>query len=207
MTMVSALELGILIQLIQEDKKLNHSLRNLCSSFFYTDGDTRANGYLDQDGMGQTSAEVLKNASVLYNEISIWATSRKMHSPMNTRECPSVGEQLIRKCRRLGFLGTRSSEALESSPDADLAEARRPIKVFCDGVFDLVHAGHFNALRQAAQLGDELYVGVCSDDEVLKAKGALPLYTVEERAEIVRACKWVTDVIIGTPYDIDMEFF
>lgn len=50
-------------------------------------------------------------------------------------------------------------------------------------------------------------MGVCADDEVLKAKGVHPLYTVEERAEIVKACKWVKDVVIGSPYDIDFKFF
>lgn len=56
-------------------------------------------------------------------------------------------------------------------------------------------------------LGDEMYVGVCGDEDVLKAKGVHPLYSVEERTEIVQACKWVTGVIKDTPYDINMDFF
>ena len=44
---------------------------------------------------------------------------------------------------------------------------KRRIRVYMDGCFDLMHYGHANALRQAKALGDELVVGLVSDDEVL----------------------------------------
>jgi len=41
-----------------------------------------------------------------------------------------------------------------------------------------MHYGHCNALRQARALGDELVVGVVSDEEIIGNKGppVIPLY-------------------------------
>jgi ethanolamine-phosphate cytidylyltransferase len=68
-----------------------------------------------------------------------------------------------------------------------------------DGVFDIIHSGHFNALRQGKKLGDILVLGINSDEDVEKAKGPT-LMNVHERAALVGACKWVDEVVIGTPY-------
>ena len=37
--------------------------------------------------------------------------------------------------------------------------------------FDLMHYGHMNAFRLGHSLGDELVVGVNSDETILKCKG------------------------------------
>ena len=68
------------------------------------------------------------------------------------------------------------------------------IRLYVDGAFDITHSGHFNALRRAKQLCDVLVVGVCSDEEIKKYKGP-PLMTVVERADIIKGCKWVDEVI------------
>jgi ethanolamine-phosphate cytidylyltransferase len=49
-----------------------------------------------------------------------------------------------------------------------------------DGCFDLMHYGHANALRQAKLLGDQLVVGVVSDEEIVANKGP-PVLSMEER--------------------------
>ena len=64
-----------------------------------------------------------------------------------------------------------------------------------DGCFDLIHSGHYNALRQAKTLGDILVVGVISDEQVTKYKGP-SILTWNERAEIIRSCKWVDEVCL-----------
>jgi ethanolamine-phosphate cytidylyltransferase len=74
-----------------------------------------------------------------------------------------------------------------------------------DGCFDMMHSGHYNAIRQARTLGAVLVVGVNSDEEILKNKGP-PLLTTEERCEIVRSCKWVGEVVVGSPYAVTEEF-
>eukprot|EP00475_Leptophrys_vorax_P032904 TRINITY_DN5130_c0_g1_i1.p1 TRINITY_DN5130_c0_g1~~TRINITY_DN5130_c0_g1_i1.p1 ORF type:complete len:457 (-),score=133.28 TRINITY_DN5130_c0_g1_i1:47-1387(-) len=76
---------------------------------------------------------------------------------------------------------------------------RKPVRVYIDGCFDVMHAGHYNALRQAKSLGDILVVGVHSDEEIMRNKGP-PVMNDEERKSIVAACKWVDEVAFGTPY-------
>lgn len=73
------------------------------------------------------------------------------------------------------------------------------VRIWVDGCFDMMHFGHANALRQAACLGDELFVGCHSDAEIERYKGP-PIMREEERYEIVRACKWADFVVEGCPY-------
>ncbi|PKA51167.1 ethanolamine-phosphate cytidylyltransferase [Apostasia shenzhenica] len=82
---------------------------------------------------------------------------------------------------------------------------KRPIRVYMDGCFDMMHYGHCNALRQARALGDELVVGVVSDTEITANKGP-PVTPVKERLIMVGAVKWVDEVIPDAPYAITEEF-
>lgn len=75
---------------------------------------------------------------------------------------------------------------------------------YVDGCFDLVHAGHFNAIRQASLLCDELVVGVVSTAEIEAVKGPVVL-TQEERDTIIQSCKFVTKVETETPYYISVD--
>uniref|UniRef100_A0A3B0NHQ7 ethanolamine-phosphate cytidylyltransferase n=1 Tax=Theileria annulata TaxID=5874 RepID=A0A3B0NHQ7_THEAN len=91
----------------------------------------------------------------------------------------------------------------------EIADENRDLsgrRIYVDGVFDLIHWGHLNALRQSYELGGQLVIGVISDDDTQRAKGILPIYTDQERAEIVQACKWVNDVMVGVPYDVTLDF-
>ncbi|XP_059477496.1 ethanolamine-phosphate cytidylyltransferase [Neocloeon triangulifer] len=78
-------------------------------------------------------------------------------------------------------------------------EKRKPVRVWCDGCYDMVHFGHANSLRQAKALGTKLVVGVHTDEEITKHKGP-PVYTEQERYKMVRAIKWVDEVVEGAPY-------
>ncbi|XP_065663577.1 ethanolamine-phosphate cytidylyltransferase isoform X2 [Hydra vulgaris] len=77
-------------------------------------------------------------------------------------------------------------------------------KVWCDGCYDLVHFGHANQIRQAKSMGDYLIVGVHSDEEVRKHKGP-PVFNEEERYKMVRAIKWVDEVVPDAPYITALE--
>ncbi|XP_078180725.1 ethanolamine-phosphate cytidylyltransferase-like [Carex rostrata] len=82
---------------------------------------------------------------------------------------------------------------------------RKPVRVYMDGCFDMMHYGHCNALRQARALGDELVVGVVSDEEIIANKGP-PVSPLYERMLMVAAVKWVDEVISDAPYAINEEF-
>lgn len=86
------------------------------------------------------------------------------------------------------------------SPNGD----QKPVRVWVDGCFDMVHFGHANLIRQAKLLGDYLIVGVHSDEEIAKQKGP-PVYNQEERYKLIRAIKWVDEVVEGAPYSTTLE--
>jgi D-glycero-beta-D-manno-heptose 1-phosphate adenylyltransferase len=69
--------------------------------------------------------------------------------------------------------------------------------VLANGCFDLFHVGHIRYLAGARTLGDRLIVGVNSDEQVKRLKGAgRPFMPERERAEIVSALKFVDYVTI-----------
>eukprot|EP00049_Salpingoeca_infusionum_P013403 m.250481 g.250481 ORF g.250481 m.250481 type:complete len:393 (-) comp15438_c0_seq1:2485-3663(-) len=88
-----------------------------------------------------------------------------------------------------------SDKALSHASD----RAGEPVRVWCDGCFDLMHFGHANALRQAHSFGDKVVVGVLSDAAIAANKRP-PVMTEEERYAMVRACKWVEDVVEDCPF-------
>lgn len=55
------------------------------------------------------------------------------------------------------------------------------------GTFDLVHAGHAYLFQRCEQVADNVTVGINSDEFVAEYKGARPLMSYEERAELINA--------------------
>lgn len=78
--------------------------------------------------------------------------------------------------------------------------------IYADMVGDLFHTGHVNLLRRAAQLGDKLIVGVNSDEDAASYKRT-PIISCENRTEVVRAIKYVDEVIAPCPLIITDDFF
>ena len=99
-----------------------------------------------------------------------------------------------------------SKRAAESNPAGAPPEkkVKKPVRVFTDGCFDMMHYGHANALRQARALGDVLVVGVHSDAAILANKGPTVMKE-QERYAAVAACKWVDEVVQDAPFAIDMS--
>ncbi len=69
------------------------------------------------------------------------------------------------------------------------------VTVYTTGVFDLFHLGHLRILERAAQLGDQLIVGVSTDELVRSYKNVSPVVPFEERIEIVRAMRFVSGAV------------
>lgn len=69
-------------------------------------------------------------------------------------------------------------------------------KVFVSGCYDLLHSGHIEFFRQAAQYGD-LYVGIGSDETILHYKNHKTLYPEKERLFMVKAIRYVKDAFIN----------
>lgn len=69
-------------------------------------------------------------------------------------------------------------------------------KVFVSGCYDLLHSGHVEFFRQAAQYGD-LYVGIGSDRTILHYKNHKTVYSEQERLFMVRSIKYVKEAFIN----------
>jgi rfaE bifunctional protein nucleotidyltransferase chain/domain len=69
--------------------------------------------------------------------------------------------------------------------------------VLANGCFDVLHAGHVRYLKGARALGDLLIVGINSDAQVARLKGAgRPILPERDRAELVASLEVVDLVTI-----------
>lgn len=71
-----------------------------------------------------------------------------------------------------------------------------PKKVFVSGCYDLLHSGHVEFFRQAAEYGD-LYVGIGSDSTIEGYKHHKTIYSEQERLFMVKSIRYVKDAFIN----------
>lgn len=70
-------------------------------------------------------------------------------------------------------------------------------RILTVGVYDLLHVGHVELFRKARALGDHLTVAVQASDVVTAFKpDAHLVYTTEERCYMVRAIRYVDEVVV-----------
>ena len=72
---------------------------------------------------------------------------------------------------------------------------------YTTGVFDMFHVGHLNLLARARGQCDRLIVGVSTDDVVLEYKKHAPIVPYAERVAIVKAIRYVDEVVPQTSMD------
>jgi ethanolamine-phosphate cytidylyltransferase len=94
----------------------------------------------------------------------------------------------------------------DDTKKAKKSPQNRPVRIYVDGCFDMMHYGHANALRQAGALGDQLIVGLVTDEQIVINKGSAPVMPEHERYEALAACKFVHEIIRDVPYDLTEEW-
>ena len=75
-----------------------------------------------------------------------------------------------------------------------MVKADRIILTF--GTFDVLHIGHLRILERARDLGTMLIVGVSSDELNIAKKGRPPVFSEDERMQLVGALKCVDAVFL-----------
>ena len=69
--------------------------------------------------------------------------------------------------------------------------------IFINGCFDILHPGHIELFKYARSLGDELIVGIDSDERIKQSKGAArPIYNSNNRKLILESIKYIDKVVI-----------
>lgn len=79
-------------------------------------------------------------------------------------------------------------------------EGNLGVKVLTIGTFDLLHPGHVALLERCVEFGGpraHVSVGVNTDDFILRYKGRYPVMSLVERLEMLRAIRWVDEVLIN----------
>jgi D-beta-D-heptose 7-phosphate kinase / D-beta-D-heptose 1-phosphate adenosyltransferase len=94
----------------------------------------------------------------------------------------------------------RQGKVVSAAQDLDRLvtelKANGRIVVFTNGVFDILHAGHLNYLREARAAGDFLVVGVNDDASVRRLKGAKrPITPLADRMALLAALEMVDCVV------------
>jgi glycerol-3-phosphate cytidylyltransferase len=70
--------------------------------------------------------------------------------------------------------------------------------LYTGGTFDLFHSGHANFLKQCRILADKVVVALNTDEFVQRYKKSLPVYSYQERKEILLACRYADHIIENT---------
>ena len=72
---------------------------------------------------------------------------------------------------------------------------------YTTGVYDMFHIGHLNIIKRAKEQCEFLIVGVTTDELCQKRKNKLPIIRETDRMEIVRAIRYVDEVVAQEDMD------
>lgn len=108
-------------------------------------------------------------------------------------------ERMGQEIGRLNYKNDRLLQELaRKGKDMDTAKYKVG---YTTGVYDMFHLGHLNILRRAKEQCDYLVVGVTTDNLCIKRKGKRPIICEGDRMEIVRAIRFVDEVILQESMD------
>ena len=138
--------------------------------------------------------------------ISLIENSKKLKSlkdRLTKNSSSTLPIQLKEKLSTCEITAKKKFTEFNTKIESELSKAK-PVRIYMDGVFDIIHSGHFNAFRQAQYLGDILVCGLNSDADVAKAKGKT-LMNIQERSALAGSSKWIGELALDTPYTPTIE--
>tara|TARA_Y100000389_G_scaffold182912_1_gene199933 strand:+ start:7007 stop:8146 length:1140 start_codon:yes stop_codon:yes gene_type:complete len=114
-------------------------------------------------------------------------------------------EYTYEKCLQLAVKGSTEAITHVGTYTLNVSDLEENV-VFTNGVFDILHTGHFELLAKAKTLGNKLIVGINSDASVKRLKGEnRPINNVAIRTKQLDALPWVDEVHVfeqDTPYEL-----
>jgi glycerol-3-phosphate cytidylyltransferase len=69
-------------------------------------------------------------------------------------------------------------------------------RILTFGAYDIFHYGHLRIIERASTYGDELIVAVQSDELYFNETGTYPLYTQQERINIIESLDFVNEAFL-----------
>eukprot|EP01103_Thecamoeba_quadrilineata_P003223 TRINITY_DN13023_c0_g1_i1.p1 TRINITY_DN13023_c0_g1~~TRINITY_DN13023_c0_g1_i1.p1 ORF type:complete len:421 (-),score=91.69 TRINITY_DN13023_c0_g1_i1:145-1377(-) len=134
--------------------------------------------------------------SIIYDKIDSLIS---LVEAQERKEKRAILESIIFKCENV-----LQADGVQITPRVQPLNEKKKIRAYLDGCFDIMHSGHYNAIRQAKKIADILVVGIHSDKEIEKFKGPTTMKE-DERYNLLRACKWVDEVVEDVPYVTTMD--
>lgn len=89
---------------------------------------------------------------------------------------------------------------------SNLATSKNSKLVLTFGVFDPLHKGHLNLLKQAKKLGSHLTVIVARDSFIKKVKKRKPIVNEKDRKEKIKELSCVDEVLFGDEWPTPDHF-
>ena len=87
-----------------------------------------------------------------------------------------------------------------------MSEEKTSGTVITFGTFDVLHVGHIRVLERAARLGSRLIVGVSSDALNFAKKQRTPVFSQDERMEIIGSLRVVDEVFLEESLELKREY-
>ena len=97
---------------------------------------------------------------------------------------------------RIGGLAVAGPGCYRMTVSDWAAASVRPVTVFTNGCFDIVHFGHLKLLQRCRELGTRVVVGLNTDASIRSLKGmGRPVNTLDDRKRFLEALSTVDEVV------------
>ena len=136
--------------------------------------------------------------------VSTWLIHRRYRQWKDGKKTLALENELRNSVKAVKDL-ERKLMLLEATDLNESVDPENQVRIFMDGAYDLMHFGHMNAFRLGRSLGTHLVVGVNDSQSIAESKGT-PVMNDMERTAVVKACRWVDEVVENVPYVMNDEY-